>query len=151
MKNALLLFIITSAISLGADPIVGIWKPTQLEKWKGYQEDRKSHLLIVEPAGKDRYRITVTTLDGKTVVTPASVEVYDGEESNGDRPNVKKKMERIDERHLRETYTGPKGVTIEDIITSADGTTETITDTGRGTTTGRIVDNCAIYERQPGK
>jgi len=151
VKNSLLLFVIAGAVSFGADPIAGVWKPTQLERWKGYQEDRKSHLLIVESAGKDRYRVTVTTLDGKNVITPAVVEVYDGEESNGDRPGVKRKMERIDERHLRETYTGPKGVTVEDIVTSPDGTISTITDNGMGTTTGRTVDNCAIYEGQPEK
>ena len=138
-------------MSFGADPIAGIWKPTQLEKWKGYEEDRKSHLLIVESAGKDRYRITVTTLDGKTVITPPFVEVYDGQESNGDRPNVKRKMERIDERHLRETYMGPKGVTIENIVTSPDGTISTITRSGVGTNTGRIVDECSVYKRQPEK
>jgi hypothetical protein len=151
MKRVLL-FAATAALCLAEDPRVGTWKPAQFDKWKispgGRSEERKSQMAITELIGKDTYRETTTTLDGKPVERqPPFTYVIDGKEHKS-RNDVTIKFERISERHTRETLTGPRGTTVEDSVVSPDGKTGTITRKGTGTTSGRQVDELFIYEKQ---
>ena len=132
------------------DPIAGTWKPDHFSDWRGAPgpdfDARKTHTLIVEASGEDTYKISVLTADGKLVRSPF-VETYDGKETDGTSPGLKRRMERIDAHHLRETYTSAKGERVEDIVVSADGNTSTISQKGTNTSTGAPVNEVSIYTR----
>jgi hypothetical protein len=135
-----------SMSAFAVDPFVGTWKPN-VEKWKlspGAPEQRKSQMITIETKGKNQYHITTKTADGKA---NPGVWMVDGEEhqlADGDT----RKIERINERHLRMTVSGPKGSTVNDWIVSPDGKTLTNTRKGTGTTSGRPLDELLVYDKQ---
>jgi hypothetical protein len=141
----------SSTFAFAADPFVGTWKP-DVAKWKtspGLNEAVKSDLVTLEASGKDQYRRTFTTFDGKRTGTGnPRVWHVDGKEykQNG----VTSKIERIDERHWRFTQSSSKGSVVNDWVVSPDGKTLTITRNGFGVTIGRI-DEVWIYDKQPAK
>lgn len=92
------------------------------------------------------YRISVLTADGKPVRPPV-VEVYDGQETDGRVSGVRRTMRRVDEHHLRESYTSAKGRIVEDIVVSASGNAMTISRKGTSTSSGVPVDEVSIYTR----
>jgi len=67
----LFLILATTSLAFAADPFVGTWKP-ELTRWKlipGAPERRKQEVITLELTGKERYRNTITTLDGKRTET----------------------------------------------------------------------------------
>jgi hypothetical protein len=151
MNKRLIMFAAAAALGLAADPFIGTWKPAHLEKWKlspgGKGEESKSFAVITEAAGKDVYRSTTTTLDGKPVERrPPFTTPLDGTAHPG-HDGATIKSERIDERHFRTTVTSDKGTLVEDFVIDADGKSQTITRKGNGATTGRQVDEIYYFEK----
>jgi hypothetical protein len=150
MTRLLLLIAFAFLAAAQSDPVAGTWKPASLSEWRGAPgsdfEARKTHTLVIEPSFKDTYRISVLTADGKPV-RPPFVEVYDGKETDGRVPGVRRKMEHVDEYHLRESYTSAKGRIVEDIVVSTNGNNMTISQKGTSTSTGVPVDDVCIYTR----
>jgi hypothetical protein len=152
MNKLMLLFAATAALCLAADPFVGSWKPSNVDKWKispgGTGESAKSRILIIESLGKSDYRVSYTTLDGKPTNDPPVDNIFDGKAHPRVNTEGTVTWERIDDRHHRQTLTGPKGRVVVDYVISADGKTETATRKGIGVSTGRQVDELFILERQ---
>jgi hypothetical protein len=153
MIKLTLMFAVATTLCLGADPFVGSWKPSDVEKWKigagGNTDTAKSRIVTVESVGKN-YRLTYSALDGKPTADQPDVNIFDGKphpRTNNVEGTIK--WERIDDYHHRQTLTGPKGRVVVDYTISPDGKTQTATRKGVGATTGRQVDELLIWARQP--
>ncbi len=142
--------LLAAGLGFAADPFVGTWKPN-LDKWKdgpGGPSPRKSEPWTWELIGKDQYRVSYLTADGKVAVgfngTPVTeIRIFDGKEHNGAI------AQRIDERHLKSTVKGPEGTSMNDFLVSEDGKTLTIARKGTGGSTGRSVDGeVFVYDKQ---
>jgi hypothetical protein len=131
MIKLALMFATAATLCLAADPFVGSWKPSDMEKWKigpgGNTDTAKSHMVTIESVGKN-YRVTSFALDGKPIAElPPGIDIFDGKahpRANGADGTVK--WERIDDHHHRQTLTGPKGTVVVDYTVSPDGKTETV-------------------------
>lgn len=137
-----------SLSAFAADPFVGTWKPA-VEKWKigpGFREAAKSETIIIEATGKNEYHLTPKTPDGRATGTPQTL-LVDGKEHKSSGNSNSAKSERINERHLRVTVSGPKGTAIEEWVVSTDGNTLTVMRKGTGTTSGRPLDEVLIYSK----
>ncbi len=142
--------LLAAGLSLAADPFVGTWKPN-LEKWKDSPDGpspRKSELSSWELVGKDTYRVSFLTTDGKIAVRAngkiaSEVRIFDGKDHDGAVP------QRIDERHLKSTVKGAKGTSMQDFLVSEDGKTLTIIRKGTATATGRPLEGEVwVYDKQ---
>lgn len=133
-----------------ADPFVGTWKPN-VEKWKigpGFREGAKSETITIEANGKNEYRFTRTTLDGKPSDIPPETAIIDGKEHKSSDNGNPVKVERIDERHLRATVSGSKGTAVNEWVVSPDGKTLMNTRKGTGTGSGRPLDEFLVYSKK---
>jgi hypothetical protein len=157
MRTKMLLCVLAflgSASSLqAADPFVGTWTP-DVEKWKlspgaspGVPEQRKSTMMTIEATGKNEYRLTATTFDGKPTGDPPQVVLVDGKEHKLPNGNTIT-FQRINERHWRINDLGPKGSAIYEQVVSPDGNTLTMTRKGTGTNSGRPLDELLVYSKK---
>jgi hypothetical protein len=148
--GAIAIAALTASLSaFAADPFVGTWKPN-VEKWKlspGAPERRKSEVITFESAGKDKYRLTTTTLDGKATDIAPETLIVDGKEQKDDN-GVTAKFQRIDSSHVRMTLKSTKGTAVIDWVASPDGKTLTVTRKGTGATSGRPLDEFLVYDKQ---
>ena len=134
-----------SLSAFAADPFVGTWKP-QVEKWissPGAPDRKRSESITIETTGKNEYRFTTTTLDGKATAQVFLVDGKDHKVAEG----LTYKMERIDERHLKETDIHSKGSGLFDYVVSPDGNTLTLTRKGIGLNSGRKLDELYVYSK----
>ena len=98
--------------------------------------------------GKDTYRVSFLTTDGKIAVRAngkiaSEVRIFDGKDHDGAVP------QRIDERHLKSTVKGAKGTSMQDFLVSEDGKTLTIIRKGTATATGRPLEGEVwVYDKQ---
>jgi hypothetical protein len=154
MIKLALILATAATLCLAADPFVGSWKPSDVEKWKtgagGNTGTAKSRMITIESVGKN-YRLTYFALDGKPIAElPPVINIFDGKPHP--RANVADgtvKWEHIDDHHHRQTLTGPKGTVVVDYVISPDGKTQTATRKGVGVTTGRQVDELLTWAKQP--
>jgi hypothetical protein len=153
VKSLLMMFVAASALCLAADPFVATWKPVDLQKWKispggGPGERSKSRVVITALVGKETYRNTYTSLEGKPLDLPPFTFTLDGKGFSNPGSDVIASAERIDRSHIRITASSNKGKVIEDFVVAPDEKTQTITRRGTGTASGRHVDELYIFERQ---
>jgi hypothetical protein len=152
MIKLCLMLAATTMLCLAADPFVGSWKPSDVEKWKigagGTTDTVKSHIVTIEPVGKN-YRVTIAALDGTPVADPPVINIFDGKPHPRTNVEGTVKWERIDDHHHRQTLTGPKGTVVVDYTISPDRKTETATRKGVGVSTGRQVDELLTWTKQP--
>ena len=109
----------------------------------------KSRTVVTALVGKDTNQNTYTTLDGRAIDRPPFTFVLDGKEHNSPGHDGLLRAERIDERHIRITTSASTGTLVENSIVSPDGKSQRIVRKGNGTSTGRLVDEVYIFERQP--
>jgi hypothetical protein len=123
-----------------------------VEKWKispgGNTDTAKSRLVTIESVGNN-YRVISAALDGKPTADQPVINILDGKEHPRTNPDGTVKWERINDRHHRQTLTGPKGTVVVDYTISSDGKTQTATRKGSGISTGRQVDELMIWSKQP--
>ena len=155
MNKLLLTLLATVTPALAADPFVGTWKPV-VEKSRfspGGGESRKTHLLTLESMGKDAYRETATTFDGKAIESGPGSSPFtwriDGKEHPSSTGSSTVKTERINDRHLKLTVKSQKGTAVEDWVVAGDGKTLTVTRKGNGASTGRPLDELIVFNKQP--
>ena len=149
MTKLLLTLIATTTLCFAADPFVGTWKPANVEKWKtspGFPDGHKSEVVTFELLGKDQYRMTVSSSDGKSTGNPVVWNV-DGKEHKSES-GYTVKFVRIDQHHLRQSYSTSKGSGVFDWVVSTDGEALTETRKGIGSTSGRPLDELYVYERK---
>ena len=148
---AVTLLTVSLCSAFAADPFVGTWKPKG-EEWKtspgAPQERKKSESLTIETTGKNAYRFTTTTLDGKATAQVLLVDGMDHESELAEgisRERFTYKMERIDERHLKQSVIHGKGPAVFDYVISPDGNMLTLARKGIGINSGRKLDELYVY------
>lgn len=152
MAKCLLLFAAAAALCLGADPFVGTWKPTELDKWKNTSlPDAQKILLRIEAVGADLHRVTFIPMEPGITVPNPETNILDGVERiqpTAGAPDRTVKRQRIDNHHVRNTTSSSKGRGVEDTTVSPDGKTLTLRRTGTRTSTGQPLDDFLIYAKQ---
>ena len=139
----LAVFLLTTAMALASDSFVGTWKANPV-KTKA-PDAKKSETLSIDDMGPDQYRVTRTTADGKNDTYGLT---FDGKEHAGEAGSSAFGV-RVGKRHLRNTLKGPNGTLVSEWIVSPDGRQLTNNRKGKGTVTGRPIDEVLVYDKQP--
>ena len=108
--------------------------------------------MKLEATGKDSYRISWYTADGKPAIAASSGKPAVGElvldRNEHDQQGARFVGTRTDERHIHDTVKSGKGTVVNDYEVSADGKTLTLTRKGTGATSGRPVDEILVFTKQ---
>ena len=134
-------------LCFASDIFVGTWRanPVKTKLSPGSPEVRRTEMMSIDDMGLDQYRVTRKTSDGKNSSVGLT---FDGRvRTSGDGTRVV--GVKVGPRHFRNTIKGPKGTLVSEWQVSANGNVLTNTRKGNGTSTGRVIDEVLVYDRQP--